>query len=62
MDYITGAKILAERFGETPPAAERQQVVDNALPLFHWLGVNPDQMAGTGSALSSGSAPSSALN
>jgi hypothetical protein len=41
MDFIAGAKILAERFGGTTPV-DRQVPID-ASPLFHWCGVDPTQ-------------------
>jgi hypothetical protein len=42
MDFIAGAKILAERFGDTEPAAPSRVSAD-AHVLFHWCGVDPRQ-------------------
>ena len=39
MDFIAGAKILAERFGDTEPVGIEQ--AGDARPLFHWCGVGP---------------------
>lgn len=39
MDFIAGAKILAERFGDTEPVGIEQ--AGYARPLFHWCGVGP---------------------
>ena len=36
MDFIAGAKILAERFGDTEPVGVDQAV--DARPLFQWCG------------------------
>jgi hypothetical protein len=41
MDFIAGAKILAERFGDTEPVGVEQ--AGDARPLFQWCGVNPTQ-------------------
>jgi hypothetical protein len=41
MDFIAGAKILAERFGDTEPVGIDQ--AGDTRPLFHWCGVSPDQ-------------------
>ena len=46
MDSIGGAKILSERLlrrgaNEPVPAAARPIVAADALPLFHWAGVEP---------------------
>jgi len=44
MDWIAGAKLLAERIGEAP-TAESVQVAADAPALFHWCNVNPAAMA-----------------
>jgi len=36
MDFIAGAKILAERFGDTEPVGLDQ--AGDARPLFQWCG------------------------
>jgi hypothetical protein len=36
MDFIAGAKILAERFGDTEPVGVDQ--AGDARPLFQWCG------------------------
>lgn len=40
MDWIAGAKLLADRIGEVPDRHE--QVSADASPLFHWCGVDPE--------------------
>ena len=39
MDFIAGAKILAERFGETEPVGVER--AGDARPLFQWCGGHP---------------------
>jgi len=44
MDSIKGAQILAERLaaaGEPPASPPAQLRNPDALPLFHWVGVEP---------------------
>lgn len=45
MDFIAGAKILAERIGSAGPRA-KAQVPPDARPLFHWCGVDPNPTEG----------------
>jgi hypothetical protein len=40
MNWIDGAKLLADRIGE-PPAKEPVQVHADAPALFHWCNMNP---------------------
>jgi hypothetical protein len=40
MNWIDGAKLLADRIGATP-AAEPVKVPADASALFHWCGVDP---------------------
>ena len=41
MDFIAGAKIRAERFGDTEPVGVEQ--AGDARPLFQWCGMHPTQ-------------------
>jgi hypothetical protein len=46
MNAIAGAVILAERFGAsagTKPAAPAAAVAPAALPVFHWVGIEPHE-------------------
>jgi hypothetical protein len=53
MDFLAGAKLLADRIGVTP-AVEQVQVPADAIPVFHWCNVSPERAptdgAGTDSA------------
>ena len=41
MDSVGGARILCERFGGAEPAPFPTVQAVDALPLFHWTGVEP---------------------
>jgi hypothetical protein len=41
MNAIAGAAILAERFGASVDADRAAPLPPGALPIFHWIGVEP---------------------
>jgi hypothetical protein len=49
MDFLAGAKLLADRIG-VRPAVEQVQVPADAIPVFHWCNVNPEAAPADGTA------------
>jgi hypothetical protein len=49
MDFVAGAKLLADRIGVTP-AVEKVHVPAHAIPVFHWCNVNPERAQADGAA------------